>query len=409
MNYLAKLLILVLYSLLITEITKAQDLSPLLFNIPSELNIQTKSNSKFGVDTTIIDLNFNLFERIKKEQVKSIRIVLDDQKEYLVRLNKVSVYFNGDWSISGYFDNNLSNIFTLSYSEDKVLSSIENLSSNEYYKILYSKKGDVHVLIKIEPNQTTILNCGTTEIHMHNTPKWRGDKTKDYSNAINDEITEIDLMVVYTRRAREWAESDGGIQNIIYQSIAKGQIALENSDVGVKINLVYFRELDYEESELSYGSPDVDINRLIASPDFNPFGDQYAGYLDEVHQMRDEYNADLVSFFIKTDQVGGLGWVLNDPGGNDRFGFSLTRVQQANTLSHIHEIAHNFGNGHSRLQNSSPAGPLGGLFLYSTGWRWLGSDNQEYSSVMTYGEGATPVPFFRIQISIIRVYLLVLI
>jgi len=124
-----------------------------------------------------------------------------------------------------------------------------------------------------------------------------GRKTKDYSNAINDEITEIDLMVVYTRRAREWAESDGGIQNIIYQSIAKGQIALENSDVGVKINLVYFRELDYEESELSYGSPDVDINRLIASPDFNPFGDQYAGYLDEVHQMRDEYNADLVSFF----------------------------------------------------------------------------------------------------------------
>jgi len=389
-----KLILLILFIFLINELAFSQKSVPSLFNILPNQQSNSKLSTSNKADSAHIEINFDVLHRIRNNQINNFRLILFNGKEYLVSISRVIDHFNGDWSVTGYLDNSEFKTFTLSHSQGRILASIENHVINEHYKVSYLDKNNRHVLIKLKYDREKLLACGVTGMHKSNVISKYKPKLKNNLNEEGEIQTVIDLMVIYTKRAREWAESNGGIQNIINQSIAKGQVVLDNSEVDIAINLIYSKEVPYEESELSGGNPDTDINRLIASPDFNPYGPQYSGYLDEVHQMRDEFDADLVSFLINTDQVGGLAPVLNDVFGDARFGFSLTRVQQADTYSHIHEIGHNFGNGHSRLQNTSSAGPFGGLFLYSTGWRWLGNGGIEYSSVMTYAEGARTVPFY---------------
>jgi len=58
------------------------------------------------------------------------------------------------------------------------------------------------------------------------------------------------------------------------------------------------------------------------------------------------------------------------------------------------------GSHHSRNQSINGAPSWGGVFTYSTGWRWLGTNGNSYASVMTYesypldGISSTRTPHF---------------
>ncbi len=76
---------------------------------------------------------------------------------------------------------------------------------------------------------------------------------------------------------------------------------------------------------------------------------------------------------------------MTSPSGSPTYGFSISRVQQAGwTYTTIHELGHNMGCHHHKEQNVQP-GP--GIFDYSAGWRWIGTDSGKYCSVMTYQSG----------------------
>ena len=187
-------------------------------------------------------------------------------------------------------------------------------------------------------------------------------------------VAEIDVMIVYSPAARAWADnSGGGIHNVIAQSMERAELAMENSDTFVTFRLVHSAEVDYTAS----GNAVTDLQRLTNTSD---------GYMEEVHDWRDQYGADLVALFENEPNTGGIAWLLNSPGGNPNFGFSLTRVQQAAfTYTHVHEMGHNMGCGHHSAQNFQ-AGP--GLYDYSAGWRWTGNNGQRYCSVMSYQQGS---------------------
>jgi hypothetical protein len=138
------------------------------------------------------------------------------------------------------------------------------------------------------------------------------------------------------------------------------------------MTLVHSSEISYTES----GDSGDDLERLTYTSD---------GYLDDVHTWRNQYGADLVVLFTYVNDVGGIAWLLNTTSGEPEYGFSITRVQQASwTYTTIHEMGHNMGCHHHKEQNTQP-GP--GLFSYSAGWRWIGTDNGKYCSVMTYESG----------------------
>ncbi len=197
-----------------------------------------------------------------------------------------------------------------------------------------------------------------------------------YSYSDNDlnSVAEIDMMVVYTPAAEAYAiANNGGMNNVIANFMAATQTVMDNSLVDVHINLVYSQLINYTES----GSYSTDLVRLQ---------DPVDGIMDEVHQWRRYYQADLVIFVIMNQDVGGSAYLLNDPAGQPNYAFGLVTLPSIaiDVTIPAHEIGHNMGCHHHKLQNTEP-GP--GLFSYSAGWRWTDINNNQYCSIMTYESG----------------------
>jgi len=187
-----------------------------------------------------------------------------------------------------------------------------------------------------------------------------------------DGNTRIDVMVVYTPAARQWAAGRGGIDNVIAAAMANVQLTADNSAVNVDFRLVHSAQVDYSESR-----SDTDLERLTYPSD---------GYMDEVHAWRDDHGVDMVAILTDATDVGGIAWLVTDRSGSPGYAFSLTSVRQAATsYTLVHEMGHNMGLHHHKAQNFQP-GP--GMFNHSAGWRWVGSDRQSYCSVMSYAGGS---------------------
>ncbi len=215
---------------------------------------------------------------------------------------------------------------------------------------------------------------------------------REKGKGIHDDAL-VDVMIVYTPAARDWAHlNEGGIDNSIALAMELARLSADNSELGISFRLVHSRLVQYTEGD----SAITDLRRITARPDFNPFGEPdngatIEGFMDEVHDWRNAYGADLVAFFPRRYDSGGMAWQLQDRNGRPRFGFSLTRVQQASwTYTHIHELGHNMGAHHHKEQSESP-GPTewdnwpGNN--WSAGWRWTGADGGHYVSVMAYQSG----------------------
>lgn len=231
---------------------------------------------------------------------------------------------------------------------------------------------------------------------------------------LEDDVT-IDILIPYTEKAKSWADSSsyGSIDAVLANSLTNSQAALDNSDIFVTIRLVHSYETDYENdssTELDSDDPDfVESGEHLRRLSFNPdtpvdFCSQdaedcspsdYEGFMEEVHDLRNEYGADLVAAVLSEPNTGGIAWLNSSPSGNSILGFSVNRVQQiGNGYTLIHEIGHNIGNAHARNQPSSEADDFGGLFAYSTGNRFTSGENN-YNTVMAYGDGGYQgIPYF---------------
>jgi hypothetical protein len=153
----------------------------------------------------------------------------------------------------------------------------------------------------------------------------------------------INLLIVYTPAAAAWAaENEGGIANTIAGAMSQTKAVLDNQRNGDAIKLVYSGQISYIEHK---DDMNTDLNNLTGTTD---------GFMDEVHQLRKQYNADVVTLLTNADDNGGLGWLLgNDDRGNYNYAFNVVRVQQASwTTTVIHETGHNLGMGHN-VENSS--------------------------------------------------------
>lgn len=375
--------------LFIFEISYSQSNGAQLFRFTDEVSTEWAAKSTGDLERAPIEFDYTLLYEMKDGYVELFQIETITEDLFEVEISRVIEHYNGDWSIIGNINGSWINSFTLSYSDGKILSSIQNIESHEFYEIVFSTQEQLHSFIKVNPHEKDELSCGVHDDLEVNSSYKFGQLSKE--QVAQDTTHIVDVMIVYTQRARAWGDFDrGGINNVINQSMATAQLAIDNSDIDMEFRLVHSAQVDYRES----GSCGTDLRRLTASQTFNPFGDQFQGYIEEVHEWRDIHKADLVAMFTETTDCGGIAWLLRNEQGDPRFGFSLTRVQQAEGLTHAHELGHNMGSHHSRNQQSNAAGADGGLFPYSTGWRWTGTNGQGITSTMTYGEGDARAAIF---------------
>jgi hypothetical protein len=129
--------------------------------------------------------------------------------------------------------------------------------------------------------------------------------------------------------------------------------AYRNSQIAMQLRLVRAAEVAYAET----GNMNTDLTRLRSTSD---------GFMDTVHQLRNQYKADLVALIV--DNGGpycGIAYVMaNGPRASfANYAFSVTDRDCVSNNTLTHELGHNMGDAHDRASGGS------GVFPYSYGYR----------------------------------------
>ena len=154
----------------------------------------------------------------------------------------------------------------------------------------------------------------------------------------------IDVMVIYTRAAREKV---GNIDSFIQMAFNHTTRHYENSNLPFRLRLVHQQETDYTESE-SYS---LDLNAITWQTD---------GRLDEVHALRDRHGADLVYLFASSganEWGGGCGAAYNTYREEHEyvaFGIIAVECEHSGSSVFTHEIGHNLGADHDIANTVNP-------------------------------------------------------
>ncbi len=326
-------------------------------------------------------------------------IDLFGEDSHIAKVQRTGTNLNGSVSVTAGIIG-MEGYLVLATTGNRSLGSILLPQSGLFYEIISDPLTHSHYLLELDARDRDIIDHCTPlyspkinkkkqsiPLHSYNVPHQQPTHT-------DADYVDIELLVIYTPAAKAWGDfHGGGMYNIIAVSLANAQMVHDNSQTMVKLPVVHTALVDYEET----GNSQIDLWRLIASPAYNPFGSSVwggygiPGFMDEVHDLRNKYSADLCVLFSYTHDTGGLAHQLVSRHGQPKHGFSLVRVQQAahsHTLAH--ELGHNMG-GHHHKEQTLKWGPTNWTNWpenqWSAGWRWRGNDGSYYCSVMSYQSG----------------------
>lgn len=351
-----------------------------LYEILEEPQQEWASKQMAHLQRAPIILNQSLLLNLRNRHENQFTVKGLNGELHRVEVTKIIEQLDGDWSLLGHIDDEWMNSFTLSVSNGEVLSSLKLMAAHQFLEIRFEADKKEHYLMQVNPHERGELECGFDHLTMRDIPDDGLFQMEFEEIPDPPPIAIIDVLVVYTPAAEHWSSlRDGGINNVINQAMAIAQNSVDNSQIPLQFRLVHRAVVDYKET----GNSRIDLNHLTY------------GVIPEVQLLRNKYAADLVVMLTDTEDTGGIAWLTTDPAGSPAEGYSITRVQQsAWTTTMIHEIGHNMGSHHSRNQAIQPAPESGGVFNYSTGWRWTGSNDQSYASIMAYSQTSTAVDIF---------------
>ena len=358
-------------------------------NIPVEYLKNAKASRVFAI-------NKALQSKQSTKVGDVVTLQLFEGKSYNAKVSNITTDVNGVFVITakltdyplGYA------IITTDGISNKSSIMLEVPELNEYYTSVGNINSQTNYLIEVDKgrfNESSIENdvlipdsaAEEKQNDVTASLKTQANSIAVASKGVNDHAN-IDIMIVYTPQTETWANSDyNGINNYISTLIAYANNVLNNSLVYATITLVHSEKVNYTSVG---GGLDIDLSRLRNTND---------GYLDEIHTLRDQYAADLVTLIQKehpletgTGSACGKGYLLNSSTGKATDGFNVIKTIgdycYPNTFAH--EIGHNMGMEHD--VNNATNTPI---FPYAYGWKWT-ANGQKYGSVMSYY--TTNVPYY---------------
>lgn len=176
----------------------------------------------------------------------------------------------------------------------------------------------------------------------------------DKDTAADDDGSTIDVLVAYTPNAARNAGGARAIEDLIAATIVGANNAYRNSNINQRLNLVR----TYQTTINSSGSFDTDLDRLTATDD---------GFMDEIHGMRDNVSADVVSLWVETSNSCGIAHISSTAST----AFSVVAQSCANgNLSFVHELGHNMGARHDWFVDKTVDNPTYNHGHVNTTGRW---------------------------------------
>ena len=298
----------------------------------------------------------------KKIPTQEILVSLNffDNQQYTAKITKISKSSATSTTIwSG-------NIIGMKYSHvsiantDGVLSGSIRTEDGVLFKIVYAGNG-LHSIQEIDESKLPKV-----EEPLNPSIPLSAALTVPQENVDSGET--IDIMVLYTPAARIGAGGVAAIESIINSSVATMNTAFLNSNIATEVRLVHTEEVfGRGETGLSSGFTTA-LNDLKGTTD---------GYMDNIHQLRDIYHADMVQLLFDNSSLGGLAWIMTTPSASfESSAFSVVHYSYADGWAFDHEFGHNMGMSHDR-ENSN----FEGSYSYSYGYQ---SSTNAWHTIMAY-------------------------
>ena len=285
----------------------------------------------------------------------------------------------GDFSWTGQLMKTSAGFVTFAKVDDMVSGSIHFSSGRAYSLRGQGRQPEIKEVISKK------LPCGGCLIKkdLPIDPR-RHRRTKTWRNGDGNLI---DLLIVYPTSVAAAAGGSALLEADAVKAVADANLCYRNSRVNLQLRLVHFSEVNYNQT----GNLETDLARLENPND---------GYMDNVHDLRDQYGADLVAMLATESSSGGLANTMMYPSLDFASqGFSVSVWDQIGAPSYTlaHELGHNMGCLHNR-ENSSGVDDGYDFRSFSYGKRWL-SGNPGYATVMSYDTEPTStfpntIPFF---------------
>lgn len=256
-------------------------------------------------------------------QSETITLNLFPGKRYEATRTLLKQRSNTDFSWFGEVRGQLSNVILVRKGDDLTGTVRVN---NELYRI-ETLRGGPDVIIRVDqsghpPAHPEAYPDGA--LNRNNTPQTPNGGSAMSSSKVGGATTlsantPIDVLVAYTPSA---ASAAGNISGLIQTAEDETNESYQNSNVGITLNVVYEGEVNYTES----GSFSADLNRFLSPSD---------GYMDEIHDWRDESGADVCVLLINDAQDCGLG-TERDGQHSQRLSFTTSTASTTSCTSKFH-------------------------------------------------------------------------
>ena len=314
-----------------------------------EVGIDVLDRARDAIHTTTED--YPLF---------SIQIQLFSDADYTVNLTRVENTVMGGYVLRGSIEGIPGSEVHLAVQEDVLIGSV--MLPGADYHIEYVE-GSLHVIEQINPAAIPPIREPLLP------PDFPEMVSADASYGLDDDGSQVDVMVVYTTNARERAGSTSSINARIASEIDIINTGYQNSGINHRMRLVHTVEVNYDEYAVDWANNLYDVTYTND------------GKIDQVHTLRDQYNADLV--ILITEKYGpycGIAWVLqNAQLYYDYIGFSVVSYfcMGSGNYTAAHETGHNMGAAHDRN-----TGGVSGVYDYARGYQ-----SSNFYTIMAYDNG----------------------
>ncbi len=271
-----------------------------------------------------------------------------------VNKNKIDTRSSNDFTWYGTVDGSKQSSVIMVIKEDRITGTIKY--EQKEYSIKPLNNG-LHVILDVDaskyprehPPEFSTIEKET----LHEDYSFLDDDNfMPLSN--NDEV--ITVMVVYTSDAASYA---GDIHGLIQLAVDEANQGYDNSSITIDLELVHTYQVNYTEYTFS-----VDHHRLKGTSD---------GNMDEIHQLRDQYAADVVVLISNLRNFCGLADVWQ---GDESKAFGVVSWTCATgSYSFAHEIGHIQGAAHN------PENAQNTTFAYGHGYYY---EPDSWRTIMSY-------------------------
>jgi len=306
--------------------------------------------------------SFNINKGALQQSTQSLNIALNDQLKIEFSKTRASQSKSGGMIWQG----EVSSEFLSLHSNSDALSKQQNSA------ILVERDGTITGTVRYEGKLFRIRSEGQG---VHSVEQINEDSMKDHADDyidpqsvtfdISSQATTLaanpvlDVLVVYTSSA---ASQAGNIASLIDLAETETNIGYAASGVNTSVNVVHTAQVSYSEHRRN---SETDLSRLAATND---------GYMDEVHDLRDTYGADMV---VLVSDVNGYCGQADAIYANAASAFAIVDFDCATGYySFGHELGHLQGARHDPLND-----PTTTPYAYGHGYQ---DPSQNWRTVMAY-------------------------